>query len=184
MQFITLKPWAQAVGLVSLLLGLFWLAFSSINVAFKDQLLALRERGMYDARLEYEDRIAGLRKEIDKLNDRLLIDQGEYLNKVDQVRVDYKKLIDRHRRLVDFFHQGAAGRSERGQDQKIYDDPLPDEPGEGVPADANDSLGLSHRQKRTTSTTRGLQSNTARSSAQPRRANALCKILSRHVLAV
>ena len=69
-----------------MLVGLFWLAFSSINVAFKDQLLALRERGMYDARLEYEDRIAGMRTEIDKLNDRLMIDQGEYLGKIDDVR--------------------------------------------------------------------------------------------------
>ncbi len=139
-QFITLGPWAQAAGLVTLLLGLFWLAFSSINVAFKDQLLALRERGMYDARLEYEDRIAGLRKEIDKLNDRLMIDQGEYLSKIDQVRLDYKKLVDRHKRLVDFFRQTEAGRSERSQDQKTFDEPWQETPTEGVPPDANDSL--------------------------------------------
>lgn len=144
-QFITLPPWVQAVGLVSVLVGLFWLAFSSINVAFKDQLLALRERGMYDARLEYEDRIAALRKEIDKLNDRLMIDQGEYLGKVDEVRANYEKLVDRHRRLVAFFRQSAAGESERTLDQKTFDEPLPASSGEEEPADANDSLGAYSR---------------------------------------
>ncbi|MDP9138791.1 MAG: M23 family metallopeptidase [Pseudomonadota bacterium] len=137
-QFITLRPFAQAVGLASLLVGLFWLAFSSINIAFKDQLLALRERGMYDARLEYEDRIAGMRKEIDKLNDRLMIDQGEYLGKIDDVRLDYEKLVDRHRKLVDFFRQ-TANRRGRSAERRIFDDPLP--AGPKAPGEANDSLG-------------------------------------------
>jgi murein DD-endopeptidase MepM/ murein hydrolase activator NlpD len=141
-QFITLRPWVQAVGLASLLTGLFWLAFSSINVAFKDQLLSLRERGMYDARLEYEDRIASLRKEIDKLNDRLMIDQGEYLGKIDEVRVDYEKLLERHRKLVDFFRQSAGRKAGPPLDQKIFDEPLPASPRNGQAEEASDSLGF------------------------------------------
>jgi murein DD-endopeptidase MepM/ murein hydrolase activator NlpD len=141
-QFITLRPWVQAVGLVSVLVGLFWLAFSTINIAFKDQLLALRERGMYDARLEYEDRIASLRKEIDKLNDRLMIDQGEYLGKIDEVRGDYEKLVERHRKLVEFFRQSTGGKSGPVLDQKIFEDPLPESPGDGRAEESSDSLGL------------------------------------------
>ncbi len=111
-QFITLKPWVQVTGLTLLLAGLFWLAFSTINIAFKDQLLALRERGMYDARLEYEDRIAAMRQEVDRLNDRLLIDQGEYLSQVDQVKTEIERLVERHKRLVEFFRQSVAAASD------------------------------------------------------------------------
>ena len=86
--------------------GLFWVAYASINVAFKDQLLVVKERRLYQARLEYEDRIAQLRRAIDRMNDKLLLDQGEYLDKVDAVRADYDKLVERQRLLSEFFHQG------------------------------------------------------------------------------
>ena len=166
-QFITLKPSAQVVGLASLLVGLFWLAFSSINIAFKDQLLALRERGMYDARLEYEDRIAGMRAEIDKLNDRLMIDQGEYLGKIDDVRLDYEKLVDRHKKLVEFFRQGPTNRSGRQPDQKIFDEPLPaGAERRGHRQRLTIASDTTPRPTRTTSTRRDLRSGTAPSSAR------------------
>src|SRR5215213_8426672 len=125
-QFITLRPGVQIAGFVGLSAGLFWLSFSSINVAFKDQLLALRERGMYDARLEYEDRIAELRNEVDRLNDRLMIDQNEYLGRADQIKLEFDRLVERHKRLVEFFRQDVARRSEGApQTQTIQKLPLP-----------------------------------------------------------
>lgn len=141
-QFITLRPWVQIVGLAALLGGLFWLAFSTINMVFKDQLLALNERGMYDARLEYEDRITELRRQIDSLNDRLMIDQGEYLGKVDDVRGEFEKLVDRHKRLVEFF-QSVARRPASELDLKQLNAPMPEKPIEDEePADAHDNSSL------------------------------------------
>jgi murein DD-endopeptidase MepM/ murein hydrolase activator NlpD len=135
-QFITLRPWVQIAGLGGLLAGLFWLSFSSINVVFKDQLLALRERGMYDARLEYEDRIAELRNEVDRLNDRLMIDQNEYLGRADQIKLEFDKLVERHKRLVEFFRQDAARRSQGAlQTQTI--EKLPSPPADEEPADSH-----------------------------------------------
>lgn len=135
-QFITLRPWVQIAGFVGLSAGLFWLSFSSINVAFKDQLLALRERGMYDARLEYEDRIAELRNEVDRLNDRLMIDQNEYLGRADQVKLEFDRLVERHKRLVEFFRQDMARRSEGSlQTQTIQK--LPSPPAQEEPADSH-----------------------------------------------
>jgi murein DD-endopeptidase MepM/ murein hydrolase activator NlpD len=135
-QFITLRPWVQLAGFVGLLAGLFWLSFSSINVAFKDQLLALRERGMYDARLEYEDRIAELRNEVDRLNDRLMIDQSEYLGRADQIKLEFDRLVERHKRLVEFFHQYVARRSE-GTLQTQTIQKLPPPSAEEGPADSH-----------------------------------------------
>src|SRR5215217_3418566 len=135
-QFITLRPGVQIAGFVGLSAGLFWLSFSSINVAFKDQLLALRERGMYDARLEYEDRIAELRNEVDRLNDRLMIDQNEYLGRADQVKLEFDRLLERHKRLVEFFRQDVARRSDGSlQTQTIQK--LPSPPAQEEPADSH-----------------------------------------------
>ena len=67
-QFITLRPWVQVICVVLLFSGLFWLAFASVNVTFKDQLLALKERRLYQARLDYEDRITTMRTAIDGMN--------------------------------------------------------------------------------------------------------------------
>jgi murein DD-endopeptidase MepM/ murein hydrolase activator NlpD len=134
-QFITLKPWMQVTGLALLLAGLFWLAFASINIAFKDQLLALRERGMYDARLEYEDRLAAMRQEVDRLNDRLLIDQGEYLGQVDHVKAEIDRLVERHKRLVEFFRETADSKS-GGESATLPATKLPQKPMEEMPADS------------------------------------------------
>ncbi len=105
-QFVTLRPWVQITCLVVLFAGLFWLAFASINVTFKDQLLALKERRLYQARLDYEDRIATMRTAIDGMNNRLLLNQDEYLAKVDELRTEYEALVERHQRLNEFFQQG------------------------------------------------------------------------------
>jgi murein DD-endopeptidase MepM/ murein hydrolase activator NlpD len=105
-QFITLRPWTQ-LGLLCIALGgLFWTAYASVNVAFKDQLLILKERRMYEARLDYEDRVAELRRAMDGLNRKLLLDQAAYLEKVDGVRAEFGSLSAQHEKLVRFFRQG------------------------------------------------------------------------------
>ena len=88
-QFITLRPGVQVTAIIAFAAGLFWVAYATVNVAFKDQVLALKERSQYRARLEYEDRIGEMRTVIDKLNRRLLLDQKAYLAKVDEVRIEH-----------------------------------------------------------------------------------------------
>lgn len=105
-QFISLRPWVQVAVIFAFTAGLFWVAYATVNVAFKDQVLALKERNQYRARLEYEDRIGEMRTTIDKLNRRLLLDQKAYLAKVDEVRFEHDRLVDRHEQLADFFRQG------------------------------------------------------------------------------
>ncbi len=129
-QFITLRPWVQATSLLFLLVGLFWLAFATINVVFKDQLLALKERRLYQARLEYEDRITEMRRSIDRLNSKLMLDQNAYLGKVDQVRIEYETLVQQHKRLSEFFHNGGI----EGTDTQ---NGAPPAPGNSAPKDGS-----------------------------------------------
>lgn len=117
-QFITLRPWVQVVTIFAFTAGLFWVAYATVNVAFKDQLLALKERNQYRARLEYEDRIGEMRANIDRLNRKLLLDQKAYLAKVDEVRSEHDRLVDRHEQLSEFFKQGWLPASSATQQQK------------------------------------------------------------------
>lgn len=111
-RFVTLRPGTQVIGLVGLV-GLFvWLAFATVNVAFKDQIIALKERRINEVRLAYEDRLSAMRSAVDKLNDRLLLNQDAYLAKVDMLREDYEALIARHRRLEQFFQHAWQPASE------------------------------------------------------------------------
>jgi murein DD-endopeptidase MepM/ murein hydrolase activator NlpD len=105
-QFITLRPWVQVAVIAAFTAGLFWVAYATVNIAFKDQVLALKERNQYRARLEYEDRIGEMRTTVDKLNRRLLLDQKAYLAKVDEVRSEHDRLVDRHEQLAAFFRSG------------------------------------------------------------------------------
>ncbi len=116
-QFITLRPWVQAAVLLAFSIGMFWVAYATVNVAFKDQVLALKERNQYRARLEYEDRIGQMRATIDKLNRRLMLDQRAYLAKVDQVRSEHDRLVDRHEQLAEFFHSGWLPERSNGAQQ-------------------------------------------------------------------
>ena len=105
-QFVTVKPYMLVFGLFVILTSFFWLAFASINVTFKDELIAVKERRLYQSKLDNEDRISELRKQIDKLNAKLLLDQNGYLQQVDKVHREYKTLVERHDRLSGFFRQG------------------------------------------------------------------------------
>jgi len=104
-QFIRLTPSVQIFALAVMLGAVFWTAYATINVAFKDQLLAIKERRVEEARLAYEARVDEIRASLDKLNGRLLLDQGAYLHKVDELKAEYDRLVQRHERLVNFFHQ-------------------------------------------------------------------------------
>ena len=78
-QFITLRPWLQVSFAMIFAVGLFWLAYATVNVAFKDQLIALKERKSHYVRITYDDRLAAMRAAMDGLNGRLLLDQDQYL---------------------------------------------------------------------------------------------------------
>ncbi len=105
-QFVTVRPYMMVAGLIILMSGFFWIAFASINVTFKDELIAVKEHNLYQTRLDHEERISDLQQTIDRLNEKLMLDQDGYLQEVDKLRGNYGKLVDQHKRLTEFFRQG------------------------------------------------------------------------------
>ena len=126
-QFITLSPLVQVLSIFILLSGFFWIAFAAINITFKDELIAVKERRLYTARLAHENRLAELRRNIDRLNRKLLLNQKAYLAKVDDVRAEYLDLVERHKLLTSFFRQGWMPVKRSKDSTRLK--PLTDRPG-------------------------------------------------------
>ncbi|MGB8312983.1 MAG: M23 family metallopeptidase [Aestuariivirga sp.] len=105
-QFITVSPISQVCLLFIFLIGFLWMAFASVNIVFKDQLLELKQQKLFEARLDYENRLAELRASIERANDRLLLDQKSYLQKVDAVKTEFDSLAEQQRTMDGFFHEG------------------------------------------------------------------------------
>ncbi len=109
-RFIVIRPWAQAAALGILLLFAFWTAYASVNTLFKSQMLALKdrkiasERRAHAARLERERAArarerAALQRTIRELNAKLMADQDAWLERVEEVRRDYERLLMRQERI-------------------------------------------------------------------------------------
>ncbi len=105
-QFITVSPISQVCLLVILLIGFFWTAFASVNIVFKEQLLELKQQKMFEARLDYENRLAELRASVERANDRLLLDQKSYLQRVDEVNDAFESLVEQQKTLEKFIGEG------------------------------------------------------------------------------
>src|SRR6185295_19841134 len=104
--FITVSPISQISPLIIGLIGLCWMAYASINIVFKDQLLELKQQKLFEARLDYENRLSGLRASVERINDRLLLDQKSYLRKVDEVKAEFDALAEQQKKMEDFFREG------------------------------------------------------------------------------
>src|SRR5437763_2601509 len=77
-QFLTFSSQMQAImtGLSLLFLG--WVAFTSVNVIFKDRILAAKEQHFQQMQLSYEARIADLQLSYDELNGALVLAQDRF----------------------------------------------------------------------------------------------------------
>ena len=105
-QFITVSPISQISLLIIFLIGFLWMAFASVNIVFKDQLLELKQQKLFEARLDYENRLSELRASVERVNDRLLLDQKSYLQKVDEVKAEFNSLAAQQKIMEGFFKEG------------------------------------------------------------------------------
>ena len=70
-QFFTFDPIMQVILAGAGLLFLGWVAFTSVNVIFKDRIIAAKERHFVEMQSAYENRIADLQISYDELNGAL-----------------------------------------------------------------------------------------------------------------
>lgn len=116
-QFVTLKPWVQAVFASFLVAGLFWFSFATVNITFKDQIIAAKERRALQMQIAYEDRLAALQTVVDTINDRLMLDQNAYMAKVAELHSLHQELLDRHQLLTEVVKRGWAPVVPKSRDE-------------------------------------------------------------------
>lgn len=104
-QFISLSPFTQAVFLAIGFLFFSWIAFSSVNVVFKQQIIASKEQRYVKMQGAYEERIAQLQSAYDQLNGQLVISQERFL-------ATTRQLEDKHRQLTQLMSQSKSASSE------------------------------------------------------------------------
>ncbi len=105
---VHLRPWLAVT--VAVLGGLFFVSYFAATgyLVFRDDLLAASFARQARQRVAYEDRIASLRADIDRLSGRQLLNQEEFEERLEDVASRQALLDQRQKSLADL---GRAARS-------------------------------------------------------------------------
>jgi murein DD-endopeptidase MepM/ murein hydrolase activator NlpD len=112
-QFVSLSPFTQAVFLAIGLAALSWVAFSSVNVIFKDEISTSRDQRFVRMQSAYEERVAQIQSAYDELNGQLVISQERFL-------ATTRELEDKHRQLTALMSQRQTANSELDAMRRRY----------------------------------------------------------------
>jgi murein DD-endopeptidase MepM/ murein hydrolase activator NlpD len=91
-QFISLSPLTQTVFAATAFAFLSWVAFASVNVVFKEQIIAAKDRRYVKMQSAYEERIAKVQSAYDELNGQLIITEERFLATTRQLEEKHKQL--------------------------------------------------------------------------------------------
>ena len=91
-QFFTFDPMMQAVFAAGGILLLGWVAFSSVNVIFKDRIIEAKERHFVEMQSAYENRLADLQISYDELNGALATAEDRFASVADAFEVKQRAL--------------------------------------------------------------------------------------------
>src|SRR5579863_9940106 len=85
-QFFTFGPSLQATlaGLTLIFLG--WVAFATVNVVFKDRIIAAKDHRYQQMQAAYENRVADLQMSYDELNGALVAAQDRFKSTADTLQ--------------------------------------------------------------------------------------------------
>lgn len=80
-----LRPWMTALGATAALLLAGWYLAATLYLVFRDEMLARLLNQQAEMQYAYEDRLAALRNQIDKVTSRQLLDQNSLEGKVQEL---------------------------------------------------------------------------------------------------
>lgn len=92
-QFFTFGPTLQATlaGLSLIFLG--WVAFASVNVIFKDRIIAAKDHRYQQMQSTYENRVADLQVSYDDLNGALIAAEDTFKSTADQLEAKQRTVV-------------------------------------------------------------------------------------------
>ncbi len=104
--FITIRPWVQICAVLFMLIASSWVVFATVNVAFKDQIIAAKKLKYHRMQSAYEDQLAAMASSITQLNGRLLLNQDAYEAKLGVFRKQQNTLRNRQERIEALMDRG------------------------------------------------------------------------------
>ena len=135
-QFFTFGPLMQAIlaGISLIFLG--WVAFTSVNVIFKDRIIATKERRYQQMQASYEARIADQQLNLDELN-------GAMISTADRFRAEADALEAKERTLTALVTHKQQLRQTLGLPAGAAPMPATVTTGTGIPAVATPAAVVS-----------------------------------------
>jgi murein DD-endopeptidase MepM/ murein hydrolase activator NlpD len=115
-RIIQLRPWATLTGGAILLVLMAWYLVATLYIVFKDDILSRLLTQQTEMQYAYEDRLASLRNQIDKVTSRQVIDQNSLEGKVHELISRQSQLETRHALIQSLTSQpllAAAGVPQR-----------------------------------------------------------------------
>jgi murein DD-endopeptidase MepM/ murein hydrolase activator NlpD len=103
-QFFTFGPTLQATLAGLSLIFLMWVAFATVNVVFKDRIIAAKDHRFQQMQSAYENRVADLQISYDELNGALIDAEGKFHAKADALQKEQNSIVqflDRKRQVKD-----------------------------------------------------------------------------------
>jgi len=114
-QFFTFGPTLQATlaGLSLIFLG--WVAFATVNVIFKDRIIAAKDHRYQQMQSAYENRVADLQLSYDELNGALVSAEDRFKSTADELQLKQNTIMTflNHKRQVDTTLAGLASATIR-----------------------------------------------------------------------
>ncbi|HCX69134.1 M23 family metallopeptidase [Parvibaculum sp.] len=104
-QFISLSPLTQTAFAAIAFVFLSWIAFASVNVVFKEQIIASKDQRYIKMQGAYEERLAQLQGAYDELNGQLVITEERFL-------ATTRQLEEKHKQLATLMSQRQTARSQ------------------------------------------------------------------------
>ncbi|HTQ12813.1 MAG TPA: peptidoglycan DD-metalloendopeptidase family protein [Rhizomicrobium sp.] len=138
-QFFTFGPTLQATmaGLSLIFLG--WVAFASVNVIFKDRIIAAKDHRYQQMQSTYENRVADLQVSYDELNGALIGAEDKFKQTADELQnkqTTVARLLGQKQAVDQTLSSISAGAVLR-QGSDTPDDDIP----QGSASGASDSVG-------------------------------------------
>jgi murein DD-endopeptidase MepM/ murein hydrolase activator NlpD len=91
-QFFTFGPTLQATLAGLTLIFLMWVAFASVNVIFKDRIIAAKDHHYQQMQAAYENRMADLQYSYDELNNALVSAEDHFKATADELQSKQEKI--------------------------------------------------------------------------------------------
>src|SRR6185437_11342490 len=92
-QFFTFGPTLQAALAGLSLIFLCWVAFATVNVIFKDRIIAAKDHRYQQMQSAYENRVADLQISYDELNGALVNAEGQFQSKADALQAQQNSIV-------------------------------------------------------------------------------------------